>query len=189
MRPQIWRSPHSPRNDGRMDAPPFAPTLTTDRLILRGMTMADWEPYATMWQDPRVTTYIGGVPRTRDVAWPKFGQAVAMWTLIGYGNWAVIEREGSTFLGVAGLSDFKRGIPELDCCPEAGWAFAAESWGRGIATESVAAVVGWADAAGLAETGCLIDHANIASARVAERCGYVRFAELPGQRCAYRRTC
>lgn len=166
----------------------IAPILTTDRLILRALTMADWEPYATMWADPRVTAFIGGQPRPSDVAWPKFGQAVAMWTLVGYGNWAVIDRADATFLGVAGLSDFKRGIAEMDVFPEAGWAFAAESWGRGIASEAVGAVVAWADATGLAETRCMIDHDNIASAKVAARCGYEPFAELDGARTAFRRT-
>jgi RimJ/RimL family protein N-acetyltransferase len=165
----------------------IAPTLTTDRLTLRGLSMADWEAYATMWEDPRVTAFIGGQPRPRDVAWPKFGQAAAMWTLVGYGNWAVIARADATFLGVVGLSDFKRGIAELEDYPEAGWAFAAASWGRGIASESIAAVTGWADAAGIAETRCMIDHGNIASTKVAMRCGYLPFGELAGERTAFRR--
>jgi len=164
-----------------------APTLTTERLTLRGLSMADWEPYATIWQDPRVTAFIGGAPRPRDIAWPKFGQAAAMWGLVGYGNWAVIDRADGTFLGVAGLSDFKRGIDELEGYPEAGWAFAAASWGRGIASEAITAVTGWADAGGIAETRCMIDHGNIASVRVAARCGYQPFAELAGGRTAFRR--
>ena len=164
-----------------------APTLTTDRLTLRAPTMADWEPYATMWEDPRVVEYIGGQPRPRDMAWMKFGQAAGMWHLYGYGNWAAIDRADGVFLGIAGLSDFKRGIAELEGYPEAGWAFTADSWGRGIASEVVAAVTAWADAAGIAETRCMIDHGNIASARVAARCGYQPFAELDGARTAFRR--
>ena len=165
----------------------IAPTLTTQRLTLRGLSPADWEAYATMWEDPRVTAFIGGQPRPRDVAWPKFGQAAGMWALVGYGNWAVIARADATFLGVVGLSDFKRGIAELEGYPEAGWAFAAASWGRGIASEAIAAVTGWADAAGIAETRCMIDHGNIASKKVAARCGYLPFAELGGERTAFRR--
>ena len=164
-----------------------APTLTTDRLILRGLTTADWEPYAMMWADPRVTAFIGGTPRPADVAWTKFGQAAGMWSLFGYGNWAVIDRADGVFMGVAGLADYKRGLAEMEGAPEAGWAFAAASWGRGIASEAIGAVTGWADAHGLAETRCMIDHGNIASAKVAERCGYVPFAELPGERRAFRR--
>ncbi len=164
-----------------------APTLTTDRLTLRGLTIADWQAYATMWADTRVTAFIGGQPRPPDVAWPKFGQAAAMWGLVGYGTWAVIDRADGAFLGVAGLSDFKRGIAELEGYPEAGWAFAAATWGRGIASEAIAAVTGWADAAGIAETRCMIDRGNIASAKVAARCGYLAFAELAGERTAFRR--
>ena len=165
----------------------LAPTLTTQRLILRGLAMADWEPYAAMWEDPRVTAFIGGQPRERDVAWLKFGQAAGMWSLVGYGNWAVIDRADEAFLGVAGLSDFKRGIAELDGTPEAGWAFTAASWGRGIAGETIAAVTGWADAHGIAETRCMIDHGNVASEKVAVRCGYVPLAELDGNRRVFKR--
>ena len=170
-----------------MDAPQIAPTLITDRLILRALTLADWEPYAMMWEDPRVTEFIGGVPRTRDVAWPKFGQAAGMWSLVGYGNWAVIDRVDGVFVGVAGLSTFKRGIAEMDIFPEAGWTFVPDSWGQGIASEAIRAVVDWADAAGITETCCMIDHGNVASAKVAARCGYVPFAELEGARTAFRR--
>jgi RimJ/RimL family protein N-acetyltransferase len=163
------------------------PTLPTDHLILRPITMADWDAYAAMWLDPRVTTFIGGAPRPTDVAWPKFGQAAAMWSLFGYGNWSVIDRADGTYLGVAGLSDFKRGIPELDGYPEGGWAFAAASWGRGVASEALTAIHEWADEAGIAETRCMIDDGNAASIKVAERVGYVPFASVEGDRRVFRR--
>jgi RimJ/RimL family protein N-acetyltransferase len=163
-----------PVRDALMDVP----TLTTDRLILRGITMQDWEPYAAMWADARVTAFIGGEPRPRDLAWTKFGQAAAMWTLFGYGNWAVIDRADATFLGICGFAQYERGIAELGGFPEAGWAFAAESWGRGIASEAISAMVGWADTNGVTETRCLIDDGNVASIKVATRNGYVPCATL-----------
>ena len=110
-----------------------------------------------------------------------------MWALVGYGNWAVIDRADGAFLGIAGLSDFKRGIAELEGYPEAGWAFAAACGGRGVASEAITTVTGWADAAGIADARCMIDHGNIASAKVAARCGYVPFAELDGGRTVFRR--
>jgi RimJ/RimL family protein N-acetyltransferase len=160
------------------NAPMDMPTVDTERLILRGLTMADWEPYATMWADPHVTAFIGGAPRSRDVAWPKFGQAVAMWTLFGYGNWAVVDRVDGLFLGVCGLAQYERDIAALAGFPEAGWAFAAASWGRGIASEAIGGLVGWADVNGIAETRCLIDDGNAASVKVATRNGYVPCASL-----------
>jgi RimJ/RimL family protein N-acetyltransferase len=164
-----------------------APTLQTERLTLRAITMADWEPYAAMWADPRVTEFIGGEPRARDMAWPKFGQAVGMWNLFGYGNWAVIDRIEAMFMGVCGFAHYERGIVELAGFPEAGWAFAAESWGRGIASEAIAAIVVWADANDIVESRCMIDNGNIASAKVATRNGYIRCASVDGA-VIYRRT-
>lgn len=160
----------------------IAPVLTTDRLVLRGIAMQDWEPYAAMWADRRVTAFIGGAPRPRDLAWTKFGQAAAMWSLFDYGNWSVIDRGNETFLGVCGLAQYERGIAELAEFPEAGWAFAAPSWGRGIASEAIAAVVAWADANDIGETRCLIDDANFASVKVATRNGYVPCATLADKR-------
>ena len=144
--------------------------------------MADWEPYAEMWADERVTTFIGGQPRPRDLAWTKFGQAAAMWGLFGYGNWSVINRADGMFLGVCGFAEYERGITELAGYPEAGWAFAADSWGRGVASAAIGAITAWADAAGISETRCLIDDANVASVKVAARSGYRPCASLPDKK-------
>jgi len=165
-----------------------APLLMTDRLALRGLTMADWEPYAAMWADRRVTAFIGGTPRPRDVAWPKFCQSAGMWALFDYGMWAVIDRTDATFLGLCGFAQYERGIEELAGFPENGWAFAAQSWGRGIASEAIAATLAWADARGISETRCVIDDANAASVTVAQRCGYAPFAQLAAARVFRRRA-
>jgi RimJ/RimL family protein N-acetyltransferase len=149
--------------------------------------MADWDAYAEMWADPRVTAFIGGEPRARDVAWLKFGQAAGMWSLFGFGNWCVIDRADATFLGICGFAVYERGIAQLDGFPEAGWAFAAASWGRGIAREAIGAIHDWADTAGISETRCLIDDANIASVKVAERVGYVPLVTFPDKRVFTRR--
>lgn len=165
-----------------------APTLTADRVTLRGLTMADWDAYAAMWADPKVTAFIGGEPRPRDLAWVKFGQAAGMWSLFGFGNWSVIDRTDQAFLGICGFAVYERGIAELEGFPEAGWAFAASSWGRGIAHESIDAIHRWADAGGLSETRCLIDDGNVASIKVAARVGYAPIATLDGRRVFTRRA-
>lgn len=149
--------------------------------------MTDWEAYAAMWADPRVTAFIGGEPRARDVAWVKFGQAAGMWSLFGFGSWCVIDRTDETFLGICGFAIYEREIAGLEGYPEAGWAFAAASWGRGVASEAIVAIHGWADRVGLPETRCLIDDANIASVKVAARVGYVPLVTLPDKRVFTRR--
>jgi RimJ/RimL family protein N-acetyltransferase len=162
------------------------PTIETDRLTLRAVVMADWEPYAAMWADRRVTEFIGGEPRSRDVAWPKFGQGAGYWPLLGYGYWSIIDRDGA-FVGIGGFAQHERGIAALTGFPECGWSFVPECWGRGIASEAVGAMVAWADAALGVETRCLISNGNIASVKVATRNGYVDCAVADGAN-IYRRA-
>ncbi len=156
-----------------------APTIQTERLTLRASAMADWEPYAAMWADPRVTEYIGGEPRSRDVAWPKFGQGAGFWTLFGYGYWSIVDRDGG-FAGIGGFAQHERGNAALDGFPECGWTLGPDHWGKGIASEAVAAMVAWADAALGVETRCLISDGNIASVKVAMRNGYAQVAATDG---------
>ena len=164
------------------------PTLTTGRLVLREIAMGDWEPYAAMWSDPRVTAYIGGASRPRDIAWTKFCQSAGLWPLLGYGYWTVCDRTDDMFLGIAGFAQFERGYASLSGFPEAGWAFSAETWGRGIASETIGAIVAWADThLAVAETRCMIDHDNIASARVAKVNGYVATGKCAGEIPVFRR--
>ena len=165
-----------------------APTLTTARLTLRELSMTDWEPYAAMWADPRVTQFIGGEPRPRELAWTKFCQSAGLWPLLGYGYWSIIESDNEMFLGIAGFAQFERGYAALAGYPEAGWAFAADAWGKGIASETVAAIVLWADAhLPVTETRCMIDHGNAASVAVARRNGYVESAGLANGMPVFRR--
>lgn len=153
------------------------PTLTTERLILRAMTLADFDDYAAMWQDERVTNFIGGAPRPRDDSWRRFCQGVGLWGLLGYGYWLFTDRETGVMVGVGGLAQFERGIDELNGFPEAGWAFGSNHWGKGYATEAVAAITGWVDTQlEGAEIRCIIDPGNTPSIRVAEKNGFAQFA-------------
>ena len=155
----------------------IAPTLTTARLSIEPMSLDHWENYAAAWADPRMTEFIGGEPRTRNISWGKMLQGVGLWPLFGYGYWSFIERASGKFIGNGGLAQFERGIPELEGYPEAGWAFAPDAWGKGYATEAMAAILIWADDARLPETRCIIDPDNAASHNVATKLGFEKFTE------------
>ncbi len=158
----------------------IAPTITTERLILRGLTLADWEDYAALWSNTEMTRFIGE-PRSRNVSWAKFTQAAGLWPLIGYGYWAFIDRASGAFIGNGGVARFERGIAELEGYPEAGWAFGPDAWGRGLATEAVSAILSWADEALTAEVRCIISPDNIASIRVAGKCGFAHLCDHEGE--------
>jgi RimJ/RimL family protein N-acetyltransferase len=156
----------------------IAPTFATERMLITPMTLDHWEEYAATWADPRMTEFIGGEPRSRNISWGKLLQGIGLWTLFGYGYWSFIDRGTGAFLGNGGLAQFERGIPELIGIPEAGWAFAPDAWGRGYATEAMTVILGWADRElDEPEIRCIIDPGNAASHKVATKLGFEKIAE------------
>lgn len=85
----------------------------------------------------------------------------------GLGFYAVEERETRDVVGEVGFAVFDTGEREL------GWTFARRYWGRGYATEAVAACLG----AAYVPLVAAIDAENAASIRVAEKVGMRRREE------------
>jgi RimJ/RimL family protein N-acetyltransferase len=150
-----------------------APILQTERLVLSGHTLADFDECAALWGDPQVTTHIGGRPSTPEEVWARVLRYAGMWALVGFSYWVVRERKSGRMVGEVGLADFHRDLtPPLDA-PEAGWVLATWAHGQGFATEAVRAALSWADAhLAPPRTVCMIAPANTASIRVAEKCGF-----------------
>jgi RimJ/RimL family protein N-acetyltransferase len=151
-----------------------APTLETARLVLRPFRESDIEAQARTMADPGVVRHLGGHPFSREDAWRRLLCAPGLWVLLGYGYWAVEERDGGAYVGQVGFSDFKRDMtPNIEGVPEMGWILAPEMHGKGYATEAVAAAIAWADEVLKApELTAIIDHANTPSIRVAEKNGF-----------------
>ena len=155
----------------------MTPVIETARLRLRAHRLEDFEDSFAMWTDPAVTRFIGGKPSTEQQAWSRLLGYVGHWALMGFGYWAVEEKATGRFAGELGFANFKRDIaPSMRDVPELGWALASPFHGQGYATEAVRAAVAWGDVRfESARTVCLIDPANLASIRVAEKCGYAVF--------------
>lgn len=153
------------------------PIIETPRLRLRGHASGDLAACAAMWSDPLVTQFIGGSPLTQTQTWARLQAYVGHWNLLGFGYWLIETKDGGQFAGEVGLADFKRDVAaSMKNAPEIGFALAPAFHGQGIATESVLAVLAWADAhLSASRTVCLIDPQNVASRRVAEKCGYRTF--------------
>jgi len=141
---------------------------------MRGHQPNDFNACAAMWADPLITRYIGGKPLTREEVWARILRYVGHWSWLGFGHWAVEEKSTGKFIGEIGFADFKREIePSIEGVPEIGWVLAARAHGKGYATEAVRAAIGWGDKHfGSSPTVCLIHPENLASMRVAEKCGY-----------------
>jgi RimJ/RimL family protein N-acetyltransferase len=142
------------------------PEIETPRLRLRGFQADDLDTFAEISSDPEVTQYLGG-PIGRADAWRALSAHVGHWTLLGFGRWAIVERETSRLVGWTGVLRVQ-GFDE----PEVGWVLGRRSWGHGYATEAASASLRWAvQSAGLGPIISLIHAANLSSIAVADRLG------------------
>lgn len=168
--------------------PRHAPQLETERLRLRAFSPRDIPDYIAIWADKRVTEFIGGEPRTAAVSWNKLLNTCGLWPLMGYGFWAIAEKDSDQIIGVGGFMWAARDMAELNGYIEAGWAIAPDYWGKGYMGEALAAMFGWADAHLLLESAihltdeqqgqgrapirAIIAPDNVASAQLAKRFGF-----------------
>jgi ribosomal-protein-alanine N-acetyltransferase len=103
-------------------------------------------------------------------------------SLLGYGVWLLIEREGRTVVGSAGF----QGHPSAEGEIELGYGVHPDFRNRGYATEAARALVAWAfEQAGVERVIAHCDQDNIASHRVVEKAGLTQCAAPVNGRTRY----
>lgn len=144
------------------------PVIETERLILRGPRLDDFQAMADFYARPRAAP-VGG-PMTRDEAWSEFASTTGQWVLRGSGYWEIQERATGETIGRSGIYH-----PDNWPEPELSWMLYGETQqGRGIAFEAAtAARDGAARHLGLTGLMSSIAADNIRSLRLAERMGAV----------------
>lgn len=148
-------------------APLEAPTLTTERLTLRMLQLADFEEYYEIHKDPEVTRYTARMELNRMDTWRHLSMVVGHWHLLGFGMWGVFENETGRLCGRAGFHQ-PEGWPDF----ELGWTFGRAFWGQGYATEAARRCMRFAfEEMGRDHLISLIDPENVASIKVADRIG------------------
>ena len=85
----------------------------------------------------------------------------------GYGFWLVELKSTGEAIGTIGM----KAKPDYGWV-EFGYLFKRAWWGQGIATEAAAAVLAWADAAGISPLYARVLPDNTASVRVLQRAGF-----------------
>ena len=153
-----------------------APTLETERLLLRGFREGDLEAHATMLSDSVVMEHFGGQLFGREESWRRLLAGVGLWQLLGTGLLAAERKSDGKLVGHVGMFDYHREItPSIEGKPELGYIFAAEVHGQGIAREACDAFLSWADRTlDAEETVAIISITNAPSMKLAERLGYER---------------
>lgn len=150
-----------------------APTLTTKRLTLRPMTMADWPDYKALWETER-SVYMGG-PVKEDRSWGYFCNDLGQWALFGHGCLMIDDTATGTCYGQVGILHGPW-FPEK----ELGWTLYPEAEGKGIAFEAALALRTWAyETAGLDPLVSYIDPKNTRSIALAQKLGAVRDDTAP----------
>ena len=159
------------------------PVLETDRLILRGSRIEDFDAMAEMWALPEMVRYVGGVPQSREQSWTRLLRHIGMWQAMKFGFWAVIDKASDRFIGQAGFHEMRRALtPSIENTLEAGWGLHPDFQGRGYASEALRTMLPWAATNHPdKQVTCIIDPDNVASIRLAERHGFQAFARSPYQ--------
>lgn len=145
--------------------------LSTERLLLSPVTLADVDEFVRLHEDPEVSRFMGSPDREWLVGWAE--GSTREWEELGYGRMTIRDRGSGAFLGRTGLKRW----PQFEET-EVGWALRPEARGRGIATEGAAATLEWA--AGrfdLPYVTAMIQPANVPSIAVVERLGMSRLRE------------
>ena len=143
--------------------------LQTKRLLIRIIESSDILSLSKLWSDPEVTSYMGG-PRNYNELLMLFNEDVQAGQPAPFDLWPVIERKSAKVVGHCGLLEKDvENQPEIELV----YVIAASAWGKGFATEAAVALQDYAfNSLGVAQLVALIDPANLASARVAEKVGF-----------------
>ena len=146
--------------------------LTTARLVLRRWREDDVSALAAILMHPDVAAWLSD--RSTDDVAMTIARYEHSWETLGYGRFAVEDRETGALLGRAGLmhQDAWQATPEKD---EIGWAIDPARWGEGLATEAAdAAMRDGFERVGLPRVVSFALPENLASLRVMEKCGMTR---------------
>jgi RimJ/RimL family protein N-acetyltransferase len=147
-----------------------APTLRTERLVLRGWRASDRAPFAALNADRRVTRFLG--PQLTRAASDALAERIeAHFAERGFGLWAVEAPGVAEFAGFVGLS-----VPRFEAhftpCVEIAWRLAAAHWGHGYASEAARAALRFGfERLALAEIVSFTTRENRSSRAVMERLG------------------
>jgi [ribosomal protein S5]-alanine N-acetyltransferase len=159
---------------------PTGPTLETERLVLRPLSVDDAPAIHRISNEPRVRRYLWDdepVPSAQIQA--VVVQSVRMFSEEGVGLFGVRLRGSAELVGFGGFGHTRDGPQEIELIYE----LVPELWGMGLATEASRACLRHAfEAAGLDRVVAGADALNVASLRVIEKLGMKAVGEIaPGQ--------
>ena len=111
--------------------------LETKRCILRKFEIGDAESFYLLNADPEVIKYTGDEAFADIEDAKEFLRHYDSYLKVGYGRWAVINKEDNSFIGWCGLKLNEEDLIDL------GFRFFKKHWGNGFATETANACLNY----------------------------------------------
>ena len=151
--------------------------FTTNRLLLRHLTVADAAPFFRIYQDPGTMRFMGSGPRSVAHEVQHIERQIAEQYPQGLGLLAVTLQESQTLIGYCSLlHQTVLGEKEL----EIGYLIDRAYWGQGFATEATHPVIQyWQTSRPEPRLDSLIHPDNPATARVALKNDFIRTGTVP----------
>lgn len=145
------------------------PSIETERLLLRGMTVDDAEAMFAYTSDPEVTRYvIWDTHRSVDDSRAFLELTVSAYQSGEPSGWGIVHKEDGNFIGTCGFVEWSPEHARI----ELGYVLARGYWGRGLTAEAVRAMIPFGFERlelNRIEARCIAG--NTASARVMEKAG------------------
>lgn len=144
------------------------PVLEGEKVILRNWTHKDAGDLYEYAKDPRVGPAAGWPPHRSRSESGFIIEEVYLRKM----DWAITDAKTGRPIGNIGLDD--EAIRVKINSREVGYSIAADCWGRGMATEALGLVVQYSfEVLGLDSLTLRVEPDNMASRRVAEKCGFI----------------
>ena len=160
--------------------------LESERLLFRPHEAADLEPFCAMEADAEVRRYVGGAPRTREVAEQRFWSRAMQPVDDRLAMWATVLKSENCYIGRCGLYPNYNGERKVPDEAVLGFYLAREFWGRGLASEAGRAFVAFGfEELRLARIVTAVQVGNAASVRVLEKLGFALERYEAGPRSFY----
>ena len=150
--------------------------LSTERLVLRPVTVGDHAALLAHWTQPDVRRFLfdGAALSAAEVA-ETIEESIGDFAARGFGVWLIELGSTADLIGTAGLRPLGSSGLEIF------YSLAPGAWGHGYATEAARAVVEYGlGPLGLPEVLAEVDEGNAASVAVVKRLGMTPYAVVPG---------
>ena len=122
----------------------YLPTLETERLIIRPITLDDLQDFYEMDSQPEVHIYLKNQPiKTIDETKVNIDILLLKYETLGISRLAVIEKESGKMIGWTGFKyiEEKEAINNRFDFLDFGYRYRKETWGKGYATEAAKACI------------------------------------------------